>query len=124
MNRADAKIQKWKQSFLDLSSRNPQLNFSPQKYIELIHPDLATIFKILVVLNQKAELPSVYAGAAKKKKKGTKASKKSKKSKKSKAKGASDKDDEVIRDNDNGSSVEEDSALKLVEVTEGSVDPR
>ena len=72
MNRADMKIQHWKQSFLDLSSRNPQLNFNPQKYIEIIHPDLETIFKILVVLNQKATLPSVYAGAAKKKKKTTK----------------------------------------------------
>ncbi len=60
--KAIAKINRWKSNFLDLSNRNTQLNFNPssKSYIEILHPDCATLFKILVVLDQTGTFPSVF----------------------------------------------------------------
>lgn len=61
-DRARAKIQFWKSSFLDLSYRNDQLNFNPfaSDVIELIHPDGASLFKILLIMQQTFSFPPIY----------------------------------------------------------------
>lgn len=61
-SKAIAKINRWKSNFLDLSNRNTQLNFNPssKSYIEILHPDCTTLFKILVVLDQTGTFPSVF----------------------------------------------------------------
>src|SRR6056297_1054120 len=72
IDKARAKLAYWKQKFLDLSNRNSQLNFKPQKkrYIEFFHPDMETIFKVLVVLGQTMEfIPANIPFVGKKKKK-------------------------------------------------------
>jgi len=72
MSKAKAKIRLWKQNFLDLSNRNPQLNFSPQRYIEVISPSCSTIFRILVIMGQTCTFPPIYKPPSKKKKKSKK----------------------------------------------------
>ncbi len=61
-DRAIAKIHKWKSNFLDLSSRNNQLNFNlnSKRYIELIHPKCADLFKLLLIYDQTFEFPPIY----------------------------------------------------------------
>ena len=66
--RAKAKVALWKQKFLDLSSRNPQLNFKPKSAVELIHPDPSSLFRVGVVLGQTMVLPQVYKSKKKAKK--------------------------------------------------------
>jgi len=67
-SRAKAKIRLWKQNFLDLSNRNPQLNFSNKRYVEVISPSCSTIFRILLVMGQTCTFPSVYKPPSKAKK--------------------------------------------------------
>ena len=67
-SKAKAKIRLWKQNFLDLSNRNPQLNFSTKRYVEVISPSCSTIFRILLVMGQTCTFPSVYKPPSRKKK--------------------------------------------------------
>ncbi len=69
MSKAKAKIRLWKQNFLDLSNRNPQLNFSPKRYVEVISPSCSTIFRILVIMNQVCTFPPIYKPPSRKRKK-------------------------------------------------------
>ncbi len=69
MSKAKAKIRLWKQNFLDLSNRNPQLNFSPKRYIEIISPSCSTIFRILVIMGQNCTFPPIYKPPSRKRKK-------------------------------------------------------
>jgi very-short-patch-repair endonuclease len=74
---ARAKIQRWKSNFLDLSNRNNQLNFNPhsKSFIEVISPDCATLFKMLIVMDQTCIFPPVFKTKAKRKRKAKKTSK-------------------------------------------------
>ncbi|MHA1795265.1 MAG: DUF4011 domain-containing protein, partial [Promethearchaeota archaeon] len=67
-NRARAKLQFWKSSFLDLSYRNNQLNFNPmgKNVIEILHQDSSAFFKILVIMQQTFTIPSVYSPSKRK----------------------------------------------------------
>jgi superfamily I DNA and/or RNA helicase len=69
-SKAKAKIRLWKQNFLDLSNRNPQLNFSTKRYVvEVISPSCSTIFRILVIMGQTCQFPPVYKPPSRKRKK-------------------------------------------------------
>jgi len=67
-SKAKAKIRLWKQNFLDLSNRNPQLNFAPKRYIEVVSPSCSTIFRILVIMGQTCSFPSIFKPPSKSKK--------------------------------------------------------
>ena len=67
-SKAKAKIRLWKQNFLDLSNRNPQLNFSPKNYVEIVSPSCSTIFRILVIMGQTCTFPTIYNPPSKTKK--------------------------------------------------------
>ena len=68
-SKAKAKIRLWKQNFLDLSNRNPQLNFSTKRYVEVISPSCSTIFRILVIMGQSCTFPLIYKPPSRKRKK-------------------------------------------------------
>jgi superfamily I DNA and/or RNA helicase/very-short-patch-repair endonuclease len=81
-DRIEAKIDYWKKKLLDLSRRNPQLNFNPtaKNRIEFIYPDATTLFDTLVVKGKEITLPPIFSlkfdmGIVPKKKKSSKISK-------------------------------------------------
>ncbi|MHA1745151.1 MAG: DUF4011 domain-containing protein, partial [Promethearchaeota archaeon] len=69
--RAKAKFRNWKSNFLDLSNRNPQMNFKPSSgsAIEVVHPDCSTFFKILAIMDQRGTFPKVFQPKRKARKK-------------------------------------------------------
>jgi superfamily I DNA and/or RNA helicase len=60
--RAQQKVALWKNRLLDLSNQNRQLFFQPtnKETIAIVHPDVPTLFKILVELGQTCSFPPIY----------------------------------------------------------------